>query len=76
MLVIIASYFYVIVTSFWHPFHVSVCEIYHNSKTNSLEISMKLFTDDLELSIQQKGHADFRGFVLSTGLFFSLYENL
>ena len=42
-----------------HPFHVSVCEIYHNDKTNALEITLKIFIDDFELSIQNRGHEDF-----------------
>lgn len=31
-----------------HPFYVSVCQIDYNSDTRSLEITLKLFTDDLE----------------------------
>lgn len=43
-----------------HPFHVSVCEIYHNEKDKSLEISLKLFIDDFELSIQKSGNPAFK----------------
>ena len=43
-----------------HPFHVSVCEISHNSKTQSLEISMKFFIEDLEKVIQNSGQLDFK----------------
>jgi len=43
-----------------HPFHVSVCEVYHNQETNSLEISMKIFIDDLELAIQHNNAETFR----------------
>ena len=39
-----------------HPFYVSVCEIYHNPKTQSLEISLKVFIDDIELAIQKSGN--------------------
>lgn len=60
MIVTIASYFYVFVTSLLHPFHVSVCEIYHNSKTKTLEVSLKIFTDDLELAIQKGGNSNFQ----------------
>ena len=42
-----------------HPFHVSVCEIYHNAETKSLEISMKIFIDDLELAIRESGIVSF-----------------
>lgn len=34
-----------------HPFYVSVCQIDYNSDTNSLEITLKLFTDDLETAL-------------------------
>lgn len=32
----------------FHPFHVSVTEINHNSDDKTLEISCKIFTDDFE----------------------------
>ncbi|WP_300598509.1 DUF6702 family protein [Niabella sp.] len=32
----------------WHPFHVSATEMEYNGKTQKLEISTKIFTDDLE----------------------------
>ncbi len=54
-----ARYFYFILISNFHPFHVSVCEVYHNPKTNSLEISMKIFIDDLELAVQHQGNKQF-----------------
>ena len=34
-----------------HPFHVSVIEINHNVTDKSLEISCKIFTDDLESTL-------------------------
>lgn len=43
-----------------HPFHVSVCEVYHNAESNALEISMKIFVDDLELAVQESGATDFK----------------
>jgi hypothetical protein len=36
-----------------HPFFVSVTEITHNAKEQSLEISCKIFTDDLEGAIRK-----------------------
>lgn len=36
-----------------HPFYVSVTEINHNSKEKSLEISCKIFADDMEATLQQ-----------------------
>lgn len=60
MLLLFTSYFYCILVANLHAFHVSVCEVYHNPKTQSLEISMKIFIDDLELAIQKSGHSDFK----------------
>lgn len=39
--------------SFLHPFYVSVTEIHHNSNTKSLEISCKVFVDDMEKILTQ-----------------------
>lgn len=36
------------VVHFFHPFYVSVMEINHNAKDKSLEVSCKVFADDLE----------------------------
>ena len=59
MLFLFARYFYIVLISNLHPFHLSICEVYHNPKTQSLEISMKIFLDDLELAIQNQGNAEF-----------------
>jgi hypothetical protein len=34
-----------------HDFHTSLTEINYNSKTSSLELSVRVFTDDLELTL-------------------------
>ena len=39
--------------SFLHPFYVSVTEIHHNAKERSLEISCKVFSDDMENILKQ-----------------------
>jgi hypothetical protein len=36
-----------------HPFYVSVTEINHNEKDKSLEITCKIFTDDMENVLKQ-----------------------
>ncbi len=41
--------------SFCHKFYVSICQIDFNSKTNSLEITFKIFTDDLENALEAQG---------------------
>jgi hypothetical protein len=42
-----------------HEFYVSLCRIDHNPETRALEITMKIFTDDLEYGIT--GSKDFYG---------------
>lgn len=37
-----------------HNYHVSITQIIHNPETASLEISMKLFTEDLEMALMKK----------------------
>ncbi|MCG8307784.1 MAG: hypothetical protein MI975_10380 [Cytophagales bacterium] len=60
MLLIINRLICFLLTTNLHPFHVSVCEVYYNENSHSLEISMKIFVDDLELSIRQGGHETFK----------------
>lgn len=45
----------VFLTSFLvlHPFHVSVTDIVHNPKTESLQISQRIFIDDLEEGLKK-----------------------
>lgn len=40
--------------SLLHPFYVSVTEVNHNNKTNSLEISTKIFFNDLEAALEKE----------------------
>ena len=37
----------------FHPFHVSVCDIEHDAKTNALQISQRIFMDDLEVGLKE-----------------------
>ncbi len=59
MLLLLSRVFGFIIISTFHAFHVSVCEVYHNPDTKSLEISMKIFMNDIELAIQNESHAEF-----------------
>ena len=43
-------------TELIHDLHLSKSEIRHNTKNNALEISVKIFIDDLELTLQEAGH--------------------
>lgn len=36
-----------------HPIHVSLCEVQYNAQTRKLEISLRVFTDDLELALEK-----------------------
>ncbi|MCB9186673.1 MAG: hypothetical protein H6601_07995 [Flavobacteriales bacterium] len=38
-----------------HEFHLSLTEISHNTENKTLEVSIKLFTDDLLTALQQAG---------------------
>ncbi|MEM9990589.1 MAG: DUF6702 family protein [Bacteroidota bacterium] len=42
--------------STWHDFHFSKCEIEYQAKQQSLQISMQLFIDDLEVALKAQGH--------------------
>src|SRR5688572_22567360 len=37
----------------YHPFYVSVTEVHHNPKDKALEISCKIFADDMEDVLKQ-----------------------
>jgi len=36
----------------WHKFYVTIADVKHNSQNNHLELSIKVFTDDLEKALQ------------------------
>jgi len=39
-----------------HPFYVSICQVYFNRETTSLEISLKIFADDLSTGLEKAGY--------------------
>ena len=41
--------------SFLHPFYISICQINHNDSSGSLEIAIKVFTDDLSTALKEEG---------------------
>ncbi len=41
---------------FAHPFYVSICQINFNRENSSLEISLKIFADDLAKGLENNGH--------------------
>ncbi len=44
--------------SLLHPFYVSVTEINHNPKTQSIEVSCRMFYDDLEKELNTVNHTN------------------
>ncbi len=38
-----------------HPLYISICEIEHNTHTAALELTFKIFTDDLETALEDQG---------------------
>ena len=56
---IIPALIYYFFSCLMHPFHVSICEIVHNEKNRTLEITMKMFTDDLENALKAYSQQDF-----------------
>ena len=50
----LASVFLFLYISFLHPLHLSVCDIEFDSQNRSLEISQRIFADDLENVLRPK----------------------
>jgi hypothetical protein len=46
--------FIIILFSLLHPFHVGLTEMEHNPETSTFQISIKLFSDDLENALKQE----------------------
>ena len=49
----------VMALGFLHPFHVSVTEMDYNKRNRHLEISIRIFTDDLENILERYANTDF-----------------
>ncbi len=45
---------------FVHDFHFSRTKAHYNNDTQTLQISMNVFTDDLELAVRTMGYEDFK----------------
>lgn len=52
----LASFFYFIFLSVFHPFFISMTDVNYNGKSHELEVSVRIFTDDFE-NILQKQHS-------------------
>jgi hypothetical protein len=42
----------------WHPFHVSVCDIYFDSRKNELQVAQRIFLDDFENALRKSSGKD------------------
>ncbi|HBH25231.1 MAG TPA: hypothetical protein DDY13_17660 [Cytophagales bacterium] len=42
----------------WHPFHVSVCDIYFDSRKNELQVAQRIFLDDFENALRKSSGRD------------------
>lgn len=42
-----------------HKYYVTLTQIHHNEKEKSVEITLQVFTDDLELSLNNQFHQNF-----------------
>ena len=56
---IIPVFVYCLFSFYAHPLHVSTCEIIHNGKNRTLEITMKMFADDVESALNATCNGDF-----------------
>ncbi len=50
---------FLVLFSFFHPFFVSVTDINHNQKNKMIEVSSKIFFDDLETEIKKEYNVNF-----------------
>lgn len=44
----------VVALSFLHPFYISMTEVNYNKKSGTVEVSVRIFTDDLEKAMRKK----------------------
>ena len=46
----------VLFVSFLHPYHVSIFDIDHDDESKTLQIAIRVFTDDLEDALEEEGY--------------------
>lgn len=44
--------------SWAHPFHLSICEIEYRPQSQTLQVSCRIFLDDLEIALNQENNVD------------------
>ncbi len=65
--------FSIIIFSILHPFHVSVTELNYKKKEKIIEITHKIFIDDLELGLKKAGFSEADLLKLNNDLKFKEY---
>jgi len=50
---LLSHFLFLLFTVLLHPFHISVTSIYHAENESSLQITVKIFADDLEEALNQ-----------------------
>ncbi len=62
--ILVVAYFiptvWIIIPEAVHPFYVSVTEIAHSPKTKSLQVSHRIFIDDMELGLRESYNIDLK----------------
>lgn len=56
LIILVLALFLGVFSSQAHPFYVSICQVNFNQQNQSLEISVKIFADDLLLALSEQGH--------------------
>ncbi len=56
LIILVLSLFLGVFSSQAHPFYVSICQVNFNQQNQSLEISVKIFADDLLVALSEEGH--------------------
>jgi hypothetical protein len=46
--------FFILLSAFTHPFHTSLTEVRYDQKARAFEVSIRLFTDDLEAALTRE----------------------
>ena len=53
MIQVVLSMWLAFATNVLHPFHISICEIEHDEKSKSLQITSRIFQDDFEMALDK-----------------------
>lgn len=57
-LILFTVFCFVAVGANAHPYYVSICQVNYNAETNSLEVSVKTFADNLQSALENAGYSD------------------